>query len=179
MLNTPSWWMCTYIMIFKQKCSPPPRSTRKAFCTIEKKNRKKRKTETTEQTENTEKNQKRQPKDSGWDIPPPLFYVFSFCSVHAYFGNIFEKHFPLPAFGIHYFPKKTAFPKIFPAICFKLLSLKTGLFQGAVAFFPWRSDFFGSEVAPKEESSIWTNRLSVKQDFVYKEEGIIWTELVR
>ena len=46
-----------------------------------------------------------------------------------------------------------------------VLSLKTGLFQ-------W-------EVASKEESSIWTNRLSVKQDFVYKEEGIIWTELVR
>ena len=46
-----------------------------------------------------------------------------------------------------------------------LLSLKTGLVQ--------------REVASREESSIWTNRLSVKQDFFYKERGIIWTELVR
>ena len=59
-----------------------------------------------------------------------------------------KKHFALPAFGIHYFPKKMAFPKIFPAIFedrtlqkgSSLLSLKTGLFQ--------------REVASKEESSI-------------------------
>ena len=63
-----------------------------------------------------------------------------------------KKHFPLPAFGIHYFPEKTAFPKIFPAIYFELLSLKTGLFQ--------------REVASREESSILTNRLCVKQDFL-------------
>ena len=46
-----------------------------------------------------------------------------------------------------------------------LLSLKTGLFQ--------------REVASREESSIWTNRLCVKQDFVKRKKGIIWTELVR
>ena len=46
-----------------------------------------------------------------------------------------------------------------------LLSLKTGLFQ--------------REVASREESSIWTNRLCVKQDFVKRKKIIIWTKLVR
>ena len=44
-----------------------------------------------------------------------------------------------------------------------LLSLKTGLFQ--------------REVASREESSIWTNRLCVKQDFVKRKKRIIWTQL--
>ena len=46
-----------------------------------------------------------------------------------------KKRIPLPAFGIHYFPMQTPFPKICPAIYFKLLSLKTGLFQREVALF--------------------------------------------
>ena len=79
-----------------------------------------------------------------------LFFLFFRFTVAS---DIFlKKHFPLPAFGIHYFSEKTAFPKIFPAIYFKLLSLKTGLFQ--------------REVPSREESSILTNRLCVKQDFV-------------
>ena len=66
------------------------------------------------------------------------FFCFFFC-FFVFFGLFglrllraysWQKHFPLPAFGIHYFPKKTAFPIIFPAIYFKLLSLKTGLFNG-------------------------------------------------
>ena len=56
------------------------------------------------------------------------------------------------------FPKKTPFPRICPAIYFKLLSLKTGLVQREVAFFLWRPDFFQREEACKEESSISTNR---------------------
>ena len=72
-----------------------------------------------------------------WDIGFFVFFVFF---VFFWFFGLFglrllrayswKKHFPLPAFGIHYFPKKTAFLKIFPAIYFKLLSLKTGLFKG-------------------------------------------------
>ena len=53
-----------------------------------------------------------------------------------------KKHIPLPAFGIHYFPMQTPFPKICPAIYFKLLPLKTGLFQREVALFLWQPDFF-------------------------------------
>ena len=103
-------------------------------------------------------------------MSPFSFFGFGFWFgglwwVHGYLGNIFEKHCPLPAFGIHYFLKKTAFPKIFPAIYFKFFSLKTRLVE--------------REVASKEESSIWTNRPSVKQGFFYKENGIVWTELVR
>ena len=58
------------------------------------------------------------------------FWFGSLWWVHGYLGNTFEKQFPLAGFGIHYFPKKTAFPKIIPAIYFKPLSSKTGLFKG-------------------------------------------------
>ena len=58
------------------------------------------------------------------------FWFGSLWRVHGYLGNTFEKQFPLAGFGIHYFPKKTAFPKIIPAIYFKPLSSKTGLFKG-------------------------------------------------
>ena len=71
-----------------------------------------------------------------------FFVFFGFFGLRLLRTYFWKKHFPLPALGIHYFPKKTAFPKIFPAIYFKLLSLKTGLYQRAVAFFLWRPDFF-------------------------------------
>ena len=57
-------------------------------------------------------------------------------------------------------------------------SLTAGLFQREVAFFLWKPDFFKGEVASKKESSIYTHRLSVKQDFQKRKTGIIWTELV-
>ena len=60
-----------------------------------------------------------------WDIG--FFGVFVFFGFFGFFGlRLLRTYFcfPLPALGIHYFPKKTAFPKIFPAIYFKLLSLK-------------------------------------------------------
>ena len=58
------------------------------------------------------------------------FWFGSLWWVNGYLGNTFEKQFPLAGFGIHYFPKKTAFPKIIPAIYFKPLSSKTRLFKG-------------------------------------------------
>ena len=55
-----------------------------------------------------------------------------------------NKHEPqtkhsLKSFGFLVFSK---FPRICPAIYFRLLSLKTGLVQREVAFFLWRLDFF-------------------------------------
>ena len=85
----------------------------------------------TEKTEKTESD-----REMSGD---PTFYLrhrfFRFFRFTVASDIFLKKHFPLPALGIHYFPKKTAFPKIFPAIYFKLLSLKTGFFQRAVAFF--------------------------------------------
>ena len=76
-----------------------------------------------------------------------------------YLGNISGwKHFPLPAFGITDFPEENGFPQNVSGNYLNFFSLKTGLVQ--------------REVASQEESSIWTNRLSVKQDFFYKEKGI-------
>ena len=58
----------------------------------------------------------------------PTFYLrhrfFRFFRFTVASDIFWKKHFPLLALGIHYFPKKTAFPKIFPAIYFKLLSWK-------------------------------------------------------
>ena len=72
---------------------------------------------------------------------PYLILVLQLC--FSFFVAIYpKKHIPLPAFGIHYFPMQTPFPKICPAIYFKLLSLKTGLFQREVALFLWQPDFF-------------------------------------
>ena len=72
---------------------------------------------------------------------PYLILVLQLC--FSFFVAIYpKKHIPLPAFGIHYFPMQTPFPKICPAIDFKLLSLKTGLFQREVALFLWQPDFF-------------------------------------
>ena len=108
-----------------------------------------------------------------------FFFVFSVCSVYGCFGHILEKN------TFHYRPlvftislRKRLFPKYFRQFILNfflwrpdfskgssLLSLKTGLFQ--------------REVASREESSIWTNRLCVKQDFVKRKKGIIWTKLVR
>ena len=52
-----------------------------------------------------------------------LFFVLAFGlgvsdESTATWEILLKKHFPLAAFGIHYFPKKTAFPKIIPAIYF-------------------------------------------------------------
>ena len=72
---------------------------------------------------------------------PYLILVLQLC--FSFFVAIYpKKHIPLPAFGIHYFPMQTPFPKICPAIYFTLLSLKTGLFQREVALFLWQPDFF-------------------------------------
>ena len=72
---------------------------------------------------------------------PYLILVLQLC--FSFFVAIYpKKHIPLPAFGIHYFPMQTPFPKICPAIYSKLLSLKTGLFQREVALFLWQPDFF-------------------------------------
>ena len=144
---------------------PPPRSTRKAFCTIKKKNRKKRKNWNDRKNRKYRKKTKKDNQKTLAETFPPLFCFFLFFGL-----RLLRKYFWKNAF--HYRPlvftftqRKRRFPKIFR--------------QFILNFFHWRPDFFESEVAPKKESSIWTNRLSVKQDFVYKEEGIIWTELVR
>ena len=72
---------------------------------------------------------------------PYLILVLQLC--FSFFVAIYpKKHLRLPAFGIHYFPMQTPFPKICPAIYFKLLSLKAGLFQREVALFLWQPDFF-------------------------------------
>ena len=108
-----------------------------------------------------------------------VFFGFSVCSVYGSFGHILEKN------TFHYRPlvftislRKRLFPKYVRQFILNfflwrpdfskgrsLLSLKTGLFQ--------------REVASREESSIWTNRLCVKQDFVKRKKRIIWTKLVR
>ena len=142
----------------------------KAFCTIKKKNHKTKKTKT---KQNPEGNVSARVSSESFFC----FLVFRFFRFTVASDIFLKKHFPLPAFGIHYFLKKTAFPRIFQAIYFKLLSikkknqknknnknkkdkkkntlrklwlrhfpqfflggfclfiLKTGLFQGAVAFF--------------------------------------------
>ena len=71
---------------------------------------------------------------------PYLILVLQLCFFWSPY--IEKKHIPLPAFGIHCFPMQTPFPKICPAIYFKLLPLKTGLFQREVALFLWQPDFF-------------------------------------
>ena len=131
----------TYIYIYPPKiyfvypfvC---PKFYQKAFCTIKKKTKK-----------NKQKNKKQKNK-TPWEISQPEFPQ-SFCFFLFFFGlRLLRTHFwkntfhYLPAFGTLYFPKKTVFRKIFPAIYFKVLSLKTGPFQRAVAFFLWRPDFF-------------------------------------
>ena len=78
-------------------------------------------------------------------FPQGLGFLGIFFSAFSAASEIFlKKHFPLPAFGIHFFVRKRLFPKDFRQIIlnFKLLSLKTGLFQRAVAVFLWRPDFF-------------------------------------
>ena len=105
-------YMCFCIYLRKYICSPPPprstfcillsaqSSTRNLFAQLKRKNEKNR------------KNQKKKTEEmSQPEFPQSLWF---FC--------------PLPAFGIHYFPKKTVFLKIFPAIYF--------------IFFLWRPDFF-------------------------------------
>ena len=96
----------------------------KAFCTIKKKKQKKK----------TQKKNKDSEETLAETFPSRFcFFWFLFFCFFLFFrffrftvaSDIFlKKHFPLPAFGIHYFPKKKAFPKIFPANYFKLLSIK-------------------------------------------------------
>jgi len=114
-----------------------PKFYQKAFCTIKKKNRKHRKNKKTKTPKKQKQQKKQNPERNAQPEFPQSLFFFRFTVALDIF---LKKHFPLPAFGIHYFPKKTAFPKIFPAIYFKLLSLKTGRFQ--------------REVASREESSI-------------------------
>ena len=140
-----------YIYILKYMLAPPRStfcillfsqgSTRKLLAQLKRKTEKNRKNKKTKkQKHQKNKNNKKNPEGNARpEFPQSLcfFGVFRFTVASDIF---LKQHFPLPAFGIHYFPKKTAFPKIFPAIYFKLLSLKTGRFQ--------------REVASREESSI-------------------------
>ena len=64
----------------------------------------------------TEKPDREMSGDPTFYLRHRLFRFFRFTVASDIF---LKKHFPLPALGIHYFPKKTAFPKIFPAIYFK------------------------------------------------------------
>ena len=123
---------CMYIYIYML---PPPRST---YCILlspkflpesflhnqKGKPKKKKKTEKTEKNNRKTKRQnKRLWGNSGWDISLRVlvFLVFLFFLAFSVASEIFlKKHFPLPAFGIHYFCKKTAFPKRFQANYFKL-----------------------------------------------------------
>ena len=113
-----------------------PKFYQKAFCAIKKKNRKHRKNKKNKNTQKTKKQEKQTLNEMLSQSFPRVFFLRFTVALDIFL----KKRFPLPAFGIHYFPKKTAFPKIFPAIYFKLLSLKTGRFQ--------------REVASREESSI-------------------------
>ena len=108
---------------------------------------------------------------------PYLILVLQLC--FPSFVAIYRKTHSITGLWYPLFPWENAFPQnmsgnLFQTSFFEdrtcskgssLPSLKTGLFQ--------------REVACKEESSIWTNRLSVKQGFFSKEKVIIWTELVR
>ena len=163
-----------------------PKFYQKAFCTIKKKNKKKQKNK--KQQKKKQKRTKTLRKLWLRHFPQGfVFFVlfffgfvgFSVCSVYGFFGHILEKN------TFHYRPlvftislRKRLFPKYFRQFILNfflwrpdfskgssLLSLKTGIFQ--------------REVASREESSIWTNRLCVKQDFVKRKKGIIWTKLVR
>ena len=127
-------------------------STRKLFAQLKRKTEKKKTEKSRKNNRKTKRQNKRLWGNSGWDISLRVLF-FLFVCFFVFFGffrfrvtsEIFlKKHVPLPAFNIHYFFKKTVFPKIFPAIYFKRLSLKTGLFQ--------------REVISKDEFSIWTNR---------------------
>ena len=92
-----------------------------------------------------------------------FFWFFGLFGLRLLRAYSWKKHFPLPAFDIQLFTislRKRLFPKYFRHFILNfflwrpdfskgssLLSLKTGLFQ--------------REVASREESSIWTNRLCV------------------
>ena len=146
--------VCIYIYML-----PPPKiyllhpfvsqiSTRKLFAQSKRKTEKKKKLKKPKKI--TEK-QKDKTKDSGETLaetfPSGFWFFWYFCFfwlfrlLRKYFWKNTFHYRPL-AFTI--FVRKRLFPKDFRQIIlnFKLLSLKTGLFQRAVAFFLWRPDFF-------------------------------------
>ena len=174
-------------------CSPPPRSTfcillsaqsstRKLFAQFKEKQKK-------QKNKKQQKNKKNKTLrelwgNSGWDISLRVlffcFFCFLFvCSVYDCFGHILDKN------TFHYRPlvftislRKRLFPKYFRQFILNFFLWRPGFSTGS-SLLSLKTGLFQREVASREESSIWTNRLCVKQDFVKRKKGIIWTELVR
>ena len=183
-----------YTMIYIYICSPPPPRSNLLFASIclpkvlpesflhnlKEKQKKQKKTRNNQKKNKKKKHTKKNKtlrEMSQPEFPQSLcflcfFWFFGLFGLRLLRAYYWKKHFPLPAFGKRFFPK---YFRQFILNFFlwrpdfskgsSLLSLKTGLFQ--------------REVASREESSIWTNRLCVKQDFVKRKKGIIWTELVK
>ena len=147
--------MCIYIYML----TPPPRSTccillspkflPESFLHNQKEKPKKKKK--TEKNKKITKKQKDKTKDSGETLAETFPQGFGFFGMFVFFRlfQLLRKYFWKNTF--HYRPlvftifvRKRLFPKDFRQIIlnFKLLSLKTGLFQRAVAVFLWRPDFF-------------------------------------